>query len=185
MGRGGGSPRPRSWGLWEGCQGRNFLHEVKPGLSNFSSGPRPAAAGRAGVGPWDSPVTAEPGALPAAVLGPHAPSQEEALRPGGATVSLAEPHHLAAPRFPFWHPVPARKAVLRLRGLMRAEPGQVLLPRGGQKPPGGAVDRAAPMQRAQRALGESLPSASPGFPRGLRLGPEQECSSRQELLNCD
>lgn len=114
MGLGEAVPGRGAGDCGKAARGRNFLHEVKPGLSNSSSGPRPAAAGRASVGPWDSPVIAEPGALPAAVLGPHALSQEEELRPGGATMSLAEPHHLAASQFPFWHH--GRAAVPAWRG---------------------------------------------------------------------
>ena len=70
------------------ASGRNFLHEVKLGLSKSSLGPGPAVAGRAGRGPWDSPVRAEPGALPAAALGPQALPQDEEQHPGSATVSL-------------------------------------------------------------------------------------------------
>lgn len=70
------------------ARGRNFLHEVKLGLSNSSSGPRPAVAGRAGLGPWDSAVRAEPGAPPAAALGPQTLPQDEEQRPGSGPVCL-------------------------------------------------------------------------------------------------
>lgn len=42
------------------------------------------------MGPWDSPVVAEPGALQAAALGP----QGEGEFPGGAPISLDESYRL-------------------------------------------------------------------------------------------
>lgn len=61
-------------------------------------------------------------------------------------------------------------AVLRFRGVMLAKLGQVLLSlHGGQKLPGGAVDWPQ-RQRAQRALRESLPAASPSFSQWLEPG---------------
>ena len=85
------------------ARGRHFLHEVKLGLSNSSLGPCPAVAGRAGPGPWDSPVTAEPGALPGPGLGPPALPQPEGQGPGSVTVRLGWSHRLSEPRFPHWH----------------------------------------------------------------------------------
>lgn len=85
------------------ARGRNFLHDVKPGLSNSSSSPRPAAAGRAGLGPWDSPVLSEPGFLLAVSLGPQPLPQDEGQRPGGATISLDESYCLSETQFPHWH----------------------------------------------------------------------------------
>lgn len=64
-------------------------------------------------------------------------------------------------------------AVLRFRGVTCVELGQVLLMCGGQELPGGVATWPQRPQ-AQRALGESLPSTSPGFP----LWPEPETGVR-------
>lgn len=50
------------------------------------------------MGPWDSPVIAEPGALQAAALGP----QGEGEFPGGAPISLDESYRLSETQFPHW-----------------------------------------------------------------------------------
>lgn len=103
------------------ARGRNFLREVKPRLSNSSSGPRPAAAGKASVGPGDSSVIAEPGALLAAVHGPQALPQNEGQSPGGAAISLDESHRLSEPQFPHWHH--GRAAISAWRGCSEIQRG--------------------------------------------------------------
>lgn len=85
------------------ARGRNFLYEVKPGLSNSSLGPCPAVAGRAGIGPWDSPILAESGALPAEAFGPQTLPQDVGQHPGDATVHLDKSYLLSETQFPPEH----------------------------------------------------------------------------------
>ena len=55
--------------------------------------------------------------------------------------------------------------------------------RTGQEFPGSEDGPGLRGNRPRRASGESLSSASLGFPKDLSLRQEQECSQRQELLN--
>ena len=81
------------------ARGRNFLHEVKTGLSNSSSsGGWEGRHGAVGL-----TVLAEPGALPAVALGPQVLPRAEKQHPGGATVCLDEFLHLSEPHFPHRH----------------------------------------------------------------------------------
>lgn len=141
--------------------------QLKPGLSNSSPGPCPAAAGRAGQGPRDSPVRAEPGALPASALGLQAVPQDGEQRPGGAAIRLDELRGLSEPQFPHWHH--GRAAVSAWWSCSEIQRGHACQAGAGfmivrRTEAAWGCGRPASNAMGPEALGESLPSASPGFP---------------------
>lgn len=173
--------------MWKAARGRNFLHELNPRLSNSSLGPCPAAAGRASVGPWDSPVVAEPGALQAAALGPQTLPQGEGQYPGGATISLDKSYRLSETQFPHW---------LHGGAAVPAPWGCSEIHRGHTLPSWGRFyylveDRSClgvwpACLRGDRPRGpwvSHFPLQAPAFPNCWSLRQEQECSQRQELWN--